>query len=341
MSFQIRVFRKTAGDRTCDVHELIDANGTVRAEVWPEWGFNCLRWQVRQPDGNWGSILFTAPDWETNPVPTRSGHPILFPFPGRLRNGTFTFEGKTYSLPRNDSTKQHAIHGFTPRNRWRVIKGTEAEKYAELTGQFQLSRDLPEALAYWPGDFLLNVTYRLERDRLRVVAHVENSGGSSLPFGLGYHPYFRLPGVTEVAIAGHVLRANMSCLWETDQNLPTGNRIAIPPDIDFRRAHAIGLMALDSGFTSVRPEAIHTDGMIELAELSHPNAIGKLSVRADPAFRELVLFIPEHRQAVAIEPYTCAADGANLATRGIDSGWRVLGKGQLWKSMVDYLWHGM
>ena len=46
---------------------------------------------------DWADILYSAPDWESNPVPTRSGHPILFPFPGRLRDGTFTFEGKTFT----------------------------------------------------------------------------------------------------------------------------------------------------------------------------------------------------------------------------------------------------
>jgi aldose 1-epimerase len=61
-------------------------------------------------------------------------------------------------------------------------------------------------------------------------------------------------------------------------------------------------------------------------------------VLADPAFRELVLFTPPHRQAVAIEPYTCSADAANLAERGIDSGWRVLPAGSEWEAAVEYRW---
>ena len=107
-------------DRVGPVYELINDTGTVRAEVWPQWGFNCLKWQVREPDGAWADILFHMPDWEANPVPTRSGHPILFPFPGRLREGKLDFEGKTYQLPLNEGTKKHAIHGFTPRNPWRA-----------------------------------------------------------------------------------------------------------------------------------------------------------------------------------------------------------------------------
>src|SRR5262249_25539269 len=194
--------------------ELTDAGETVRAEVWPQWGFNCLRWQVRQADGHWADILYATPDWDWNPVPTRSGHPILFPFPGRLRDGAFAFDGKPYQLPLNDSTKQHAIHGFTPRNRWRAIDWNGDEDFAFVTGQFNLKKDLPEAVALWPADFNLNVTYRLFRDRLRVDARVENLGPGLLPFGLGYHPYFRLPGVNDPDIRGHILQANVNEVWE-------------------------------------------------------------------------------------------------------------------------------
>src|SRR6476660_10537741 len=120
MAFEVRVTEGKAGDRGGEVYELVDTGGRVRAEVWPQWGFNCLKWQVRGDDAHWRDILFHMPDWEANPVPTRSGHPILFPFPGRLRDGRLTFDGKTYQLPLTDSTEQHAIHGFTPRNKWRV-----------------------------------------------------------------------------------------------------------------------------------------------------------------------------------------------------------------------------
>jgi aldose 1-epimerase len=339
MGFAVNTFEKTAGDRAGTVVELIDAAGTVRAEVWPAWGFNCLRWQLRQPDGTWGDLLFTAPDWETNPVPTRSGHPILFPFPGRLRNGRFTFEGKTYQLPLNDSTKLHAIHGFTPRNPWRVVDDNGDEEFAFVTGQFRLRDDLPSALSQWPADFTLHVTYRLHADRLRVDARLENSGRVPLPFGLGYHPYFRLPGVTDPDVNRHILCARVEQLWEADaDNLPTGWRPDLPTELDFRSPRAIGATTLDNVFTAVTTKPSGLADLVELAVLSHPNAPGRLRVLADAAFRELVLFTPPHRRAVAIEPYTCSADAANLADRGIDSGWRTLAPGAEWEAAVEYVW---
>src|SRR5688572_28470657 len=137
MAFGITTRDVSAGGRAGTAYLLADADGQARAEVWPTHGFNCLRWQVRLADGSWGDLLYTAADWEQNPVPTRSGHPILFPFPNRMRAGRFAFLGKTYQLPLNESTGTHAIHGFTPRNPWRVV-GIEAGPHsAALTGEFR------------------------------------------------------------------------------------------------------------------------------------------------------------------------------------------------------------
>jgi aldose 1-epimerase len=172
-----------------------------------------------------------------------------------------------------------------------------------------------------------------------VDAVVENRGTGPLPFGLGYHPYFRLPGVADPDVGGHVLRANVEQLWEADaDNLPTGWRPDMPPELDFRQPRPIGETALDHVFTEVRGVEAGFGGLVELAELSHPAAPGRVRFLADPAFRELVLFTPPHRQAVAVEPYTCSADAANLWARGIKSGWQTLAPGAEWEAAVVYRW---
>jgi aldose 1-epimerase len=335
MGFAIRQHPAQAGDRSGPVYELVDDRETVRAEVWPMWGFNCLRWQLRQTDGSWSGILYTMPDWETNPVPTRSGHPILFPFPGRLRDGRLFANGHTFQLPLLDSTKQHAIHGFTPRNPWRVTAMTATPDSASITGSFDLAEDLPAAIHQWPANFTLTVTYRLAADRLTVEATVLNRGEVELPFGLGYHPYFRLPGVPDADVGGHILQAYVAKLWQVDANaLPTGNVVDVPNELDFRTPRPIGATALDHVLSGVTT----TGAFRELAVLAHPDSPGRLRLFADAAFRELVLFTPAHRQAVAIEPYTCSADAANLAARGIDSGWRSLSPGATWSARVEYRW---
>lgn len=338
MAFEVRISQKTAGGRAGDVYELIAAGETVRAEVWPQWGFNCLRWQVRQQDNRWADILYAAPDWQANPVPTRSGHPILFPFPGRMGDGRFTHGGKTYQLPLNDSTKRHAIHGFTPRHPWRVTNWFADDESALVTGEFDPAKDLPDAVPLWPTGYRIEVTYQLSLDRLKVLAAVENLGPEAMPFGLGYHAYFRLPGVHDADVGGHVLQANVNELWEAVDGLPTGERKELPAGFDFRNPQQIGETELDYVFTGVRADAPRTGGLVELARLSHPSAMGGVRFMAAPAFRELVLFVPPHRQAVAVEPYTCSADAGNLSARGIDTGWRTLGPNASWSAAVEYRW---
>ena len=337
MGFTITTRDATAGDRSGTVYVLADDAGTCRAEVWPFLGFNCLRWQVRNPDGTWGDILYTAPDWEANPVPTRSGHPVLFPFPNRLRDGRFTFEGKTYQLPLNEATGKHAIHGFTPRNPWRVVGTAAGADSASITGQFKLSQDLPAAREFWPADFSLTLTYQLTRDRIRVEAVVENPDTGPLPWGLGYHPYFCIPTAPGASADEMVLEGRTEAVWEADGGLPTGQQQPVPAGLDFRTPRLIGTTVLDTLYTAA--ERFPSNELQPRAVLSHRMAPGRLTVACSPGFRYTLLFIPPHRKAVAIEPYTCASDAPNLAARGIDSGWQVLSPGERWLAAVEYRWH--
>jgi aldose 1-epimerase len=342
MGFAVTTRDATAGDRSGTVYVLADDAGTCRAEVWPFLGFNCLRWQVRNPDGSWGDLLHAAPDWETNPVPTRSGHPVLFPFPNRLRDGRLSFEGKTYQLPLNEATGKHAIHGFTPRNPWRVVGTDAGTDAASITGQFQLSRDLPDSRGYWPADFVFTLTYQLTRAAIRVEAIVENPDTGPLPFGLGYHPYFCIPTALGAPADEMVLAVTADYLWESEGGIPTGRQLPVPSDLGFISPRPVGPTQLDTlfgGLTNNRCGFIAADCVPWfVAGLSHRGSPGKLTVEAAPAFRELLLFIPPHRKAVAVEPYTCASDAPNLAARGIDSGWQVLPAGGRWEAAVVYSW---
>ena len=175
---------------------ILDDGAGGRAEVWPALGFNCFRWEVVR-DGRTLDLLYADAALFGDGRPTRSGVPILFPFPNRIRNGRFAWEGKEYQLPTNDPSGKNAIHGFACRRPWRVVgEGADASS-AWLTGEFQASRDAPDCLALWPADYVFRVTCRLGSGQLRVEAEAVNPNGRTLPFGLGYHPYFRVPFAPE------------------------------------------------------------------------------------------------------------------------------------------------
>src|SRR5439155_27183983 len=183
--------------------------------------------------------------------PTRSGFPILFPFPNRIRGGTFSWDGKTYQLPTIDGAGKNAIHGFAVRGPWRVVdEGADATS-AWLTGEFQGSVDDPASLALWPGDYRLRVTYRLQYSRLRVEAVVDNPGERPLPFGLGYHPYF---AVTPFGGEDAEVLVPAQRYWELHENLPTGARPEVEGARDLRKGRPMRDLALDDVLTDLQSD---------------------------------------------------------------------------------------
>jgi aldose 1-epimerase len=165
-----------------------------------------------------------------------------------------------------------------------------------------------------------------------VEAAVANPGDNRLPFGIGYHPYFRPPGLGEAAIDAAVLQVESSCVWEARDNLPTGRVVSAPGGLNFRTERPIGPTEFDHVFTEL-PGGTE---MRTVATLAAPGSPRQLAIRADAAFRELVLFTPVHRGAIAIEPYTCSTDAANLGPRGIPAGWRDVPPGGRFEAAVEY-----
>lgn len=339
MSFAISTFHGQAGNQSGTVYRLGDPAGRCRAEIWPFCGFNCLRWQVQTAEGRLGDLLYTAPDWATNPVPTRSGHPVLFPFPNRLRAGRFTANGRVLQLPLNDSSQNHAIHGFTPRNSWRVLKTSTGSESATISGQFRLRQDRPDLAELWPGDGAITLTYMLSPSALQVEAVIENFGTEPLPFGLGYHPYFQIPTAPGAAVDELILQTKASRLWRLQDNIPDGNSLPVPPELDFRAPRELGPVMLDHLYGGLEAASPTTNGRAVIATLSHRSAPGRLEIEADSAFGHLVLFTPPHRQAIAIEPYTCITDAANLSRTIPDSGWRLVKPGEKVMLSVRYRWY--
>lgn len=290
-------------------------------EVWPGQGFNCLRWDSR---GN--SLLDVAEDWSQNPVPTRNGHPVLFPFPNRLQHGRFSFQGREYQLPLTDRSGLHAIHGFTPRVPWRVIGHEAGASSASITGEFRLSLDVPDLVACWPADARLRLTYRLLPGALRVEAEIDAADQRPMPFGLGYHPYFKLLAPLEAC----ELRTAAGCVCELSGGFPTGRVTHRAPLTPFHEFEAIGTREYDmllGDLATTQPMAEFRGGEWRLA------------VTGDSAFQFLMLFTPAHRRSIAIEPYTCLPDAANLSAANAESGWRILAASETCTSIVEYSIH--
>jgi aldose 1-epimerase len=292
------------------------------AEIWPAMGFNCIRWVVVRRDQTL-ELLFRDPAVFQGARPTRSGIPVLFPFPNRIRDGQFTFAGRTYRLPLNDPAKKNAIHGFACRVPWRVLETGADMESAWITAEFRCSIDAPDSLSLWPADHQIRLTIRLGRGTLRLEAIVSNPDTKPLPWGLGYHPYVRLPFTSEGLADDCMIEVPASEFWVLEGNLPTGERRSIDLVRDLNHLRPYMELNLDDVLTGLPPRAPRIDGLIERAAI-HGAPGGPLRLFCAEAFHHLVVFTPPHRQAFCVEPYTCTTDAVNQTG---DTGWKILAPG--------------
>lgn len=101
----------------------------------------------------------------------------LFPYVGRMTNGTYIHKGKAYQM---------GTHGFA-----RHMEFT-AEQESEQCVVFTLT-DNEATHACYPFRFVFSVVYTLVGAVLHITYRVENKSEETMYFGLGGHPGFRLP----------------------------------------------------------------------------------------------------------------------------------------------------
>ncbi|MFO0911051.1 MAG: aldose 1-epimerase [Isosphaeraceae bacterium] len=315
-----RITTEPRGTRT--IYHLHDDTSGASAAVLPSYGFNLF--DLRLPVGGAvRPVLDAFHDFADNPrSPGRNGIPILFPFPNRIAQGRFGFEGKTYSLPANNGP--NAIHGFAIAAPWEVV-GQSTEGSASLTGRYQISVNSPDMVAHWPTDGVLEVRYDLVGRRLTMTVTISNPTAHDLPYGFGIHPYFRCPFTPGADQSRTRVTIPAERFWKLDSFIPTGERPAVDERLDFRGGQPMKGLKLDDVLTGLSFDA---DGRC-VCRLEDLELKAEFRLIVDRNTRELVVYIPPGDGGIlAIEPYTQTTDAINLAARGVDGGLRVLGHGK-------------
>lgn len=304
------------------------SDGGAQATIHPAVGFNLIDWRVPTSAGPL-AVLHAEADVLDGGSGTRSGCPILFPFPNRIAGARFDFRGRSFTLPPAHPGDPNAIHGFCAKSAWTEFA---ASGPSAVTGVFRLSRDAAQWAAEWPGDLELRVTFDLGDSALRITSQVINKDVGPVPFGLGFHPYFR--PLAAGVLADARLQVSAASRWVLANLIPTGEREPVSGQCDLNAAVPIGSRTLDDVLTDLPTFVPDPDGLMTRATLSGGSAT--LELRCDVATRDVVVFTPENRAAVAIEPYTCPTDAVHLAERGLDVGWRVLEAGDSWTGVVEF-----
>jgi aldose 1-epimerase len=256
--------------------------------------------------------------FEADEVSPASAGQILAPWPNRIRDGHYTFEGQAHQLALTEPDRHNAIHGLTNWARW-----TLAERTA---GSVTLEFELPAQIGY-PWWLTLRTTWSVSVDGLRCDQQVVNNSTTNAPWGYSVHPYVQLTGVAVNDILLHV-PARTRILADA-RLLPIGAVKVTGTEYDYSEPRRIGDAVLDTTFGEIDHDA---DG-ITAVTIADPASPAKVVVWADDKFKYWQVFTGDtlsgerFRRSVAIEPMTCPPDAFRTGRDLI-----VLEPGQTWSA---------
>jgi aldose 1-epimerase len=220
----------------------------------------------------------------------------LVPFGNRVRGNHFTFEGRDYSLKPNRDWDEHYLHGDGWLAEWDVL--SKSGSTARIGFRHRADGT--------PYSYEAEQSFVLTVEGLELSMRVQNTGEESLPFGLGWHPFFPLTEETS-------LLAKAERFWtETEGWLP-GEPAEIPAELDFSRPAPLPQRWINNGF----------ENWSGTARIVWPERSTALQLTTDPIFRHAVLFLSDerfdpgfHRDYFCFEPMTHLANGHNLPDLG-------------------------
>ncbi len=231
---------------------------------------------------------------------------LLAPWPNRVVDGRYQFDGTSHQLDITEPARGHALHGLVPWERFDLLDRDDASirlghRVVPRTG--------------WPFELELSVAYDLGADGLGCSVSARNIGGSPAPYGVGPHPYLlagpgRVDDWTLDLPAGQVLAVT------EDRLVPTGLEPVDDGPFDFRGGRRIAATEIDHAFTRLEPDAsgsvrvtVRSDDGAGVACAWDPGVLPWVQVHTadlpDPQ---------ESRRGLAVEPMTCPPDAYNSGT---------------------------
>jgi len=243
---------------------------------------------------------------------------VLAPWPNRLDEGRYTFDGREGQAPLDEPGLRNAIHGLVRWAPWTVASRSEDAVTLGYTSYPQPA---------YPWTLALRVEYRLDPEGLAVTTAATNRSDTVAPFGLGFHPYLAAGG--ELVDGSTLTNPARVRLTTDERGLPTGAVRVGGSEYDFTSPRRIGAMRLDTAYTDLaRGDDGHATVQLEGAD-------GRRSaVWMDEAFRHVMVFTGDtvepasrRRRGIAIEPMTCPpnalATGTDLVRLEPGSTWRA------------------
>jgi aldose 1-epimerase len=255
---------------------------------------------------------------EEEMAPGAAGQPLI-PWPNRLADGRYQFEGKTYQAPLTEPDRRNAIHGFARWLTWRVeeLQATRAV----------LALDMYPRPGY-PFALRLRTEYELGEYGLSVATTAVNADLSTLPYAMGFHPYV---SAGRAAIDECRLQLPASSWYEVDERLiPTAKRSVGGTMYDFRTPREVGPQRIDIAFTDLSRDA---DGRARV-QLCSAGGSQRVGVWMGDEYQYVMVFTGDtlsdparRRRGLGVEPMTAAPNAFQTG-----DGLRILAPGESFRA---------
>ncbi|MFT4152502.1 aldose 1-epimerase [Parafilimonas sp.] len=218
----------------------------------------------------------------------------LSPFVCRLANSQYSFNNREYTINKF-CLGNEAIHGLLFDAVFTVTDSGVTHNAAIATLQY----DYAKAGEGFPFAYSCIVIYRLESNNtLSVETIIQNNAGIAMPVCDGWHPYFT-PGCKADDL---LMEINSNKMIEFNSGLlPTGKIVAYDK---FQQPELIATTALDNCF-------LLNDNDKPACTLRNSATGLELTILPEKSYPYLQLYIPPHRNSIAIENLSAAPDAFN------------------------------
>ncbi|MEO7176344.1 MAG: aldose 1-epimerase [Saprospiraceae bacterium] len=216
---------------------------------------------------------------------------VLLPFPNRLSEGQYEWEGNAFQFPINEPARGNNLHGFPENQDFKLsaISLTEHSAQLALKSKYRAQYD------YFPFNFDVQLKLEINTSNEFIYSfEIINRGETAMPIGLGWHPYF----ITEGGVNQWNLRMPESREIMVNENLiPNGKKELFD---EFVQTKNIGEKVFDTCYELSNPTKKSS------FELSGNEYSINLEASGDgEGFPFWQLYTPAHRNSIAIEPMTC------------------------------------
>jgi aldose 1-epimerase len=288
--------------------------------IVPGWGSNLVSLTWR-PTGT--ALLRTPESAEAyHARTTLFGVPVLFP-PNRIVGGRFTFQGREYRFPINNTAHQIHSHGVLMRTRWSLSKA-EPDGDGAFVETTVASEEVPEIYAALPHKFTVRHQYRFSADAVDIAFVLESRDEAPMPWGLGYHTTFVMPLTTDGSLASCKLQVRADKAWTLSERLvPTGELTDNPYGPAMAEGMSLAGLELD--------DVLRAEPGVPVASVLTDETVGlRIAYTCDDIFKHWVMYNGKGKPDKGFfcpEPYTWVTNAPNLDLPADVTGLQVLEPG--------------